>query len=85
MRIALATNNLHLFEVATKIGPNEVNFVIDTGASITIWPQKMTLGLDLNPTPVKLSAANGSDIGCFAETVVVILFKKDESPRKFKV
>ena len=72
MQIALATDNSHLFEVATKIGLNDVNFVIDTGASIIILPQKMALGLHLNPTLVKLSAANRRDIECFGETLVVI-------------
>ena len=46
--------------------------MIDTGASITILPQKMALGLHLNPTPVKLSAVNGRDMECFGKTVVVI-------------
>ena len=53
VRIALATDNSHLFELATKIGPNDVNFVIDTNTSITILPQKIALSLHLNPTPVR--------------------------------
>ena len=36
MRIGLATDKSQLFEVAIKIPSNDVNFVKDMGASITI-------------------------------------------------
>ena len=42
------------------------------GTSITILPQKIALGLHLNPTPIKLSEANGRDIECFGKTLAVI-------------
>lgn len=49
---------------------DDIKFVIDTGASITISMQRMALGLNLNSTPVKLSAASGKEIECFGEAVI---------------
>ena len=69
---ALTTDDSLLFKVVTKIGRNNINFVIDTGACTTILPQRMALALNLNVTPVKLSAANGKDIEYFGKAVVDI-------------
>lgn len=74
MRIAGAIRSyLRLFDATTKICLNDINFVIDVGASITILLHKMAHSVKLNTTPMKLSAANGKDIECFDEVVVDIL------------
>lgn len=79
MRIASATGNSQLFEVASKIGMGDIKFLIDnhsqtihTWTIITILPQRIAVGLNLNPTPVKLSAENGREIEYFGEAVIDI-------------
>ena len=45
-----------------------INFEIDTGASLTILPQRMELGLNQNTITTKLSAAK--EIKFFGEAVI---------------
>ena len=61
-----------LFEVAGKIGEVPLNFIVNTGASITILPTKFSGGLCLNPTAIHLSSAGGQHIPCHGEAQVKI-------------
>ena len=47
------------------VGLNKVDFVIDTGALITILSKRMAFSQTQNAAQVKLSAANGKDLECF--------------------
>ena len=57
------------------------DFVIDTGASVSILPSRLASGLVINPTPVLLSAANQSRIAVEGETMLT--FSIDRLRRQF--
>ena len=61
-----------LFKAAVKIGEVPLNFIVDTGASITILPTKFSGGLCLDPTAVHLSSTGGQHIPCHGEAQVEI-------------
>lgn len=65
----MVTSNSQLLKVATII----VDFLVDTGASVTILPINFARGLHLNHTPVRLSSATGDNIPCHNETSVDIV------------
>ena len=55
------------------IGNVKLGLLVDTGASLSILPRCYTAGLCLTPTPVKITAANGSPIMCYGETLLEIM------------
>ena len=63
-----------LFKVAARIGSINVDFVVCTGASISILPLHLSGGLLLNLTAVRLSSADGSGIACHGEANVKLLY-----------
>ena len=46
------------------------NFIVDTGAAVSVLPLKIVKHLTLNPTPVKLSAANRTQIEVYGEALM---------------
>ena len=51
-----------------------LNFVVDTGAGVSIIPVRYATGITLVPTPVTLNTATGSKIECFGQAKVEIQF-----------
>lgn len=49
-------------EVAVRLGATKINFVIDTGAAVTVVPPSFVNGTVIHPTPVSLSTASGDVI-----------------------
>ena len=72
-RVAIAATGPPLLKVAARIGSINVDFVVDTGKSISILPLHLSGGLHLNPTAVRLSSADGSGIACHGEAHVELL------------
>ena len=72
-RVAIAPTGPPLFKVAARIGSINVDFVVDTGTSISILTLHLSGSLLLNPTAVRLSSADGSGIACHGEAHVELL------------
>lgn len=50
-----------------KIGTTKLSFIVDTGAAVSIIPQKYLSGVNPEPTPISLHTATGSQIPCAGE------------------
>ena len=71
-RVEVITSGPPPFEVAARIGGSQISFIVDTGASVSILPQRFSNGLNASPTPVHLSSATGESIHCYGEAFVDI-------------
>lgn len=49
-----------------------LNLIIDTGATLSILPEMFCTGINIKPTSIKLSSANGQEIKCVGEATVDI-------------
>uniref|UniRef100_A0A0K2TCL3 Uncharacterized protein n=1 Tax=Lepeophtheirus salmonis TaxID=72036 RepID=A0A0K2TCL3_LEPSM len=75
-QVSLAANSLPFIKVAAQINNLvKVEILIDTGATISLLPISKVLITSLNPSPVKLVAANGKIIQVFGELTCVIGIK----------
>ena len=61
-----------MLEIAAHVNHTKIDFVADSGASVTIIPSKFSAGLTINPTPVRLKSADGTEIKVLGESVVDI-------------
>lgn len=62
--VTAPTDSPPLLEIAALLGALKCKFIVDTGASISIIPNSYLNGVELYPTPVKISSADGSEIHC---------------------
>lgn len=46
---------------------SKINFMVDTGASLSILPLSIINGIMIDPTPVSLSTDNKDKINCFGQ------------------
>lgn len=53
--------------MTSKIGTAKINFMVDTGASLSILPLSIINGIMIDPTAVSLCTANGNKIKCFSQ------------------
>ena len=60
--------------MSTRLGATNLNFVIDTGASVSIIPSKILNGVTIYPTPVSLTTASGSSIFVKGQTTIDVAF-----------
>ena len=74
MRVALAPADPPLLQVSARLGATNINFVIDTGASVSILPTKFLTGITINETPVTLRTATGASISVKGQAMVDIAF-----------
>lgn len=72
----MAATNSPLLYVVASLGTAKVNFILDTGASVSVIPQTLVPHLNLRPTAVKLSTASGSPITTYGETTLVVNIKQ---------
>ena len=70
-RVLLAANNTPLINIAA-CSPiwGEMDFIIDTGAAVSILPLSLANKLTLEETPTRLTNANGTPINVAGETSV---------------
>lgn len=61
-----------MLEIAAHAGYSKLNFIVDTGASVTIIPSKYASGLSINPTPVRIRSADGHEIKVHGESIIDI-------------
>lgn len=61
-----------MLEVAAQINKKLVNFIIDTGAAVSILPLRYAAGICVNPTAVRLRTADGKPLACHGEVSVEI-------------
>ena len=52
------------------VGSSNINFVVDTGASVSIVPSSAVPGASLRPSPVCISSVTGSNVTIFGETTL---------------
>lgn len=71
-----------LLECVARVGTTRINFLVDTGASVSIIPQRFLTGAVLYPTAVRLQTATGEPIKCSGEINLELNFK--ELRRSFK-
>ena len=62
-------------EVAAKIGSTNINFIIDSGASISIIPPRFVHLDRLCHTAVNITTANGQPVRCYGEISLKIAIK----------
>ncbi|QQP52897.1 Galactose-1-phosphate uridylyltransferase [Caligus rogercresseyi] len=75
-RMNLAANSLPFIKIAAQINNStKVDVLIDTGATISLLPISKVSVNSLNPSPVKLVAANGEPIEVFGELTTVVGIK----------
>jgi len=65
-----------LLKIVARSGSVDINFVLDTGASISVLPKTYTNNLIINPTAVKLSTAAGSPLKTYGEARLCLSFKQ---------
>ena len=51
-----------LLQVAAVIGTTKIDFITDTGTSVSIIPPSCIPRIQLEPTPISISSANGEKI-----------------------
>ena len=56
-----------LFQIAATLGTAKLQFIVDTGASVSIIPSSYINGIILEPTPVSISTASGEKIKCHGQ------------------
>ena len=54
-------------QVAAKVGQKSVDFVIDTGAGVSLLPRSLPAGSLLQPSAVRISTANGEPLNVVGE------------------
>ena len=69
-------------KLPVKVGAATVEFIVDTGASISIIPRHILNTVTLNPTPVRITSATGENIVCHGETYAEVIIP--QSNRAFK-
>ena len=72
-RVLLAANNTPLINVAarsSKWQDIEIDFVVDTGAAVSILPVDIADNLSIEETPTRLTNADGTPIHVIGETTV---------------
>lgn len=62
-----------LLTLATRVGATKIDFIIDTGASISFLPCLAVVGILLESTPVHLSSAGGDHIRCYSQANLEII------------
>ena len=72
----MAVTTSPLLSVVATLGTAKINFILDTGASVSIIPKKIVPHLNLKPTAVKLTSASGSPIHTYGEVALSIGLKK---------
>lgn len=65
-----------LLQVAVSISTKKIEFIIDTGASISIIPYELVKHLDLKPTPVSITTANGNALQIYGEVSLQLDVRK---------
>ena len=71
----MAVTSSPLLKVQAMINTAKLNFVLDTGASISIIPRSMANGISLSPTGIYISSASGESIKVHGEAVMDIILK----------
>ena len=74
-QVVLATVGLPLLKVAARIDSVNFNFIIDTGASISLLPPSLVNELLIRNTVVRISTANGQVIKCYGEVTSQVSIK----------
>lgn len=72
----MAVSNSPLLCVNAKIGAAKFNFILDTGASVSIIPRKLVPNLTLRRTAVRLTTASGSPINTYGEAFLTVALPK---------
>lgn len=68
--VAVSSSDPPLLTVAARISNLKLDFLIDTGATVSIIPRKYINGHVLNPTAVNLTSANGQPIKSHGEATI---------------
>ena len=62
-----------IFEISTRIGKTQVEFLIDTGAAVSLFPVSMVKNIhNLRKSSIQLTAANGTKIPSFGELDITL-------------
>ena len=62
-----------LLEVAAKIEAQEIKFIVDTGAAISIVPKRYLKGAVIHPTNIAIVSANGQNIQCSGQATLQVV------------
>lgn len=71
----MAVNSQPLMKVVARLGTANINFILDTGASISIIPKKLLKDVIIHPSVIKLSTATGESIKCYGEANLDVTLK----------
>ena len=61
-----------MLTLPVRVGAAHIDFIVDTRASLSIIPVSMVNGINLSPTPVRISSATGQNIKCHGEAVIEV-------------
>lgn len=68
----IASTHSPLMEVAARLGATNIDFVVDTGAAVSVIPKKYVNGVVIYPTNISIVAANGIKIECCGQAVLTL-------------